>query len=76
MLRGQIFHTRPGADPMRQYAIVTALIFTVVAVLQLARAFYGWPVTIASIDVPVAASWVAAAIAGILAIAGFMTARG
>ena len=58
-----------------QYALVAALVFTVVAVLQLARAVYGWPVTIGSTEIPIAASWVAAAVAGVLAIAGFMTAR-
>ena len=60
----------------RQYALVAALVFTVVAVLQLARALYGWPVIIGSIEIPVAASWVAAAVASVLAIIGFMTARG
>lgn len=59
----------------KQYAAVAALIFTIVAVLQLARAIYGWPVTIGAAEVPLAASWIAAAVAGLLAISGFMVAR-
>jgi hypothetical protein len=58
-----------------QYAAVAAFVFTIVAVLQFARAVYGWPVTIGSTEIPVTASWVAGAVAGLLAIAGFMMAR-
>ena len=59
----------------RQYAVVAALVFTVVAVLQAARLFYGWPVTVGSTEIPMAASWVAVFVAGLLAIAGFATSR-
>jgi hypothetical protein len=58
-----------------QYAMVAAVIFSIVALLQLARAIYGWPVIIGTTEIPVAASWVAAAVAGALAIAGFMAGR-
>ena len=36
-----------------QYAMVAAVIFTIVAVLQLARAIYGWPVIIGTTEIPV-----------------------
>ena len=58
-----------------QYTVIAALVFTVVAALQLARAVYGWPVIVGSTEIPIAVSWVAAALASVLAIAGFMTAR-
>ncbi len=59
----------------RQYAVVTALIFTAVAVAHAVRLYYGWLVTIGSIDIPMALSWVAVFVAELLAVAGFATAR-
>ncbi len=59
-----------------QYAILAALIFTIVAILQAARLFYGWPVTIGSTQIPMAVSWAAVVVAGLLALAGFTSARG
>ena len=59
----------------RQYALIAALAFTLVALLQLARAYYGWPVVVGSAEIPVAVSWVAGAVAALLAVVGFMTAR-
>jgi hypothetical protein len=58
-----------------QYALIAALAFTLVAILQLARAFYSWPVVVGSAEIPLAVSWVAGAVAALLAIIGFMTAR-
>ena len=58
-----------------QYAVVAALVFTIVSVLQFSRAIYGWPVIVGSTQIRVTASWVAGAVAALLAIAGFMTAR-
>ena len=58
------------------YAILAALIFTIVAVLQAARLFYGWPVTIGSTQIPMAVSWAAVVVAGLLALAGFTSERG
>ena len=34
-----------------QYAILAALIFTIVAILQAARLFYGWPMTVGSTEI-------------------------
>ena len=58
-----------------RYAILAALIFTIVAVLHAARLFYGWPVVIGSTQIPMALSWVAVVVTGLLALAGFTTAR-
>ena len=57
-----------------QHAVVAVLVFTIVSVLQFSRAVYGWPAIAGSTEIPVTA-WVAGAVAALLAIAGFMTAR-
>ena len=59
----------------RQYAVVAAVVFTIVAVVQALRLFYGWQVIVGSAEIPMAVSWVAVFVAGLLAIAGFTTAR-
>ena len=59
----------------RQYAVVAALVFTVAAIVQALRLFYGWHVVVGSAEIPMAVSWVAVFVAGLLAIAGFTTAR-
>jgi hypothetical protein len=53
------------------YSLLSAFIFTLVAVLQLVRALKGWPVTIGTISIPLWASWVACVVAAILAWLGF-----
>jgi hypothetical protein len=53
------------------YAILAALIFTLVAVLQLVRALKRWPVAIGTTSIPVWVSWVAFIVAAILAWLGF-----
>ena len=42
------------------YSLLSAFIFTLVAVLQLVRAIKDWPVTIGTTSFPVWASWVGA----------------
>ena len=59
----------------RQYAVVAAPVFTVVAIVQALRLFYGSPVIVGSAEIPMAVSWVAVFVAGLLAIAGFTKAR-
>jgi hypothetical protein len=59
--------------PSRGYITVSAIVFTVVALLQAYRALAGLPVVIADIQVPAAASWVAALGAGALAFWGWRT---
>ena len=53
------------------YALVSGLIFGVVAILQAVRAFNQWPVRIGPVDVPVSASWVAMVVAGALCLWAF-----
>jgi hypothetical protein len=53
------------------YAILAALIFTFVALLQLVRALKRWPVTIGSTSIPVSASWAAFIAAAVLAWLGY-----
>ena len=48
------------------YAILSACIFALVAVLQLVRALKGWPFTIASTSIPIWVSWIACVVAAIL----------
>ena len=51
---------------MRTYAIVSGIIFGIVALLQAARAVADVPVRVGSTDIPVFASWIAALVAGAL----------
>ncbi len=55
----------------RGYATASAVVFTLVAALQLWRAISGWSVEINHYAVPVAISWGIAALAGLLAIWGW-----
>jgi hypothetical protein len=57
------------------YSRLAAVIFTIVAVLQLIRAISGWELTIATTAIPLWASWVAAVVAGTLAWVGYGAAR-
>jgi hypothetical protein len=50
----------------KNYIVVSGLVFGFVALAQVARALMQLPVHIGSLEIPVAASWVAAAVAGIL----------
>lgn len=53
------------------YPLVSGVIFALVAILQALRAFAGWTVQIGPINVPILFSWVAAIVAGSLAIWAF-----
>jgi hypothetical protein len=55
------------------YATVSGLVFTVIAVLQAARAAKGMPVQIGTKAIPVWISWIAAVVAGALALWAFRT---
>ena len=59
----------------KTYSLLAASVFTVVAIVQLARAFEGWPLVIGSIEIPVIASWAAGFVAGTLAVLGFTAAQ-
>ena len=60
----------------QQYSLLAALIFALVAVLQIVRAVAGLPVTIGRTSIPVWASWVACVVAIILAWLGYAAYQG
>jgi hypothetical protein len=53
------------------FSLLAALIFTLVAALQLVRAVRRWPVTIGTTSISLWVSWVACVVAAILAWLGF-----
>lgn len=53
------------------YARMAAVIFGIIALLQLVRAVAGWPATVGSIEMPVWPSWVAFDVAAVLSWLGF-----
>ena len=58
------------------YCRLAALIFVVVAALQLIRAVSGWSITVgATTSIPLWASWVVGVIAWVLAWIGFAASR-
>ena len=59
----------------QSYSRIAAFVFALVALLQLTRAILGWDIGIAGLTVPVWASWIAAAVAGLLAWFGFTANR-
>jgi hypothetical protein len=54
-----------------QFSLLAAIIFGVVAIAQIVRAITGLPITIGRTSVPIWASWVACAVAIILAWVGY-----
>lgn len=56
---------------MRAYSLVSALTFTLVAIMHLLRVVQSTPVLIGTWDAPMAASWAAVVVAGALAVWGF-----
>ena len=54
-----------------KYVVVSGAVFALVAILQAVRAAEQIPVTLGSFSVPVAASWVAALVAGCLSLWAF-----
>ena len=60
----------------KSYCRLAALIFAVVAALQLIRAVSAWPITVgATTSIPLWAIWVVGVIAGMLAWIGFDASR-
>lgn len=53
------------------FSRLAGVIFAIVALLQLARAIFGWEIVINGMSVPVMASWIAAAVAAVLSLLGF-----
>lgn len=55
----------------KTYITVTAGIFTLIALLHLARIIYGWEAVIGDVEVPLWASWLAVFASGVLAFEGW-----
>lgn len=60
---------------MRNYVMVSSVVFALVALVQLVRALAGFPVQIGPYAVPVIASWLIAIAAGALAFWGMRLLR-
>jgi len=56
---------------LSKYAVVSGVLFGVVAVLQAVRALYQWPVHIEGVDIPMWVSWAAVGVAGGLCVWAF-----
>jgi phosphoglycerol transferase MdoB-like AlkP superfamily enzyme len=59
----------------KAYLLVSAAVFSLVALLHLARVVFGWSAVIGGWSVPMWLSWVAIIVAGALAYFGFDLAR-
>jgi hypothetical protein len=59
---------------MRRYEVVSGIVFTIIALAQLARTALGWPLQVASVSVPLWPSGLAVLITGSLAIWAFRSA--
>ena len=55
----------------KTFSSIAAVIFTIVALLQLTRAVAGWDVVIGTTTVPMWPSWIAGLVAATLAWLGF-----
>ena len=53
------------------YITITVAIFTIIAVLHLARIVYGWEAMIGGWEMPMWVSWLAVLVAGGLAVKGW-----
>lgn len=59
----------------RTFSLITATLFSVIALLHAVRILHGWQVTIGGGVVPIWVSWIGLVIAAYLAYQGFRLAR-
>jgi hypothetical protein len=59
-----------------QYSLLASLIFALLAVLQIARAIAGVPITVGRTAIPIWLSWAAGGVAIILAWLGYAASHG
>ena len=55
----------------KSYCMLAAAVFALIALLQLARAVMGWPITISGYGVPLWPSWIAVLVAAALSVIGW-----
>ncbi len=58
-----------------RYFLITAIVFTIVALAHLARIVFGWSFVIDGWSLPMWVSWIDAAVTGALANYGFLFCR-
>ena len=59
----------------RVFSLITATLFSLIALLHVLRLLLGWQVTIGDVVVPLWVSWIGLAIAGYLAYQGVKVSR-
>ena len=63
----------------RRYALIAAIVFSVIAILQLARAVLGWPIAVTTpwgtLMIPLWLNWIACVAASFLAWLGYTASR-
>ena len=52
------------------FSRIAAIVFAIIAVLQLVRAISGWEITLNGTAIPLWPSWLASVVAGLLAFVG------
>jgi hypothetical protein len=67
--------SRETSMTTRNFCLLAAVIFAVIAILQLARALAGLPVTVGSFAIPILPSWIAAIVLAGLAWLGYRASR-
>ena len=58
------------------YSLLVAIVFSLVAILQIVRAVTRLPITVGQTPIPIWVSWVACAVATVLAWFGFLASHG
>jgi len=58
------------------YSLFVAIVFSLVAILQMVRAVTRLPITVGQTEIPTWVSWVACAVATVLAWLGFLASHG
>lgn len=56
---------------MKIYILITAIFFSIAAIIHLLRLINGWPAQIGTFEIPIAVSVFGLVLAGILSISGF-----
>jgi len=60
----------------RTYFLLTAILFSIICLVQLSRIAFGWEVVIGGWSVPMWISWIAVVVTAALAFFGFTHSRG
>jgi hypothetical protein len=59
----------------RDFALLAAVVFAIMALLQLIRAVSGWPIVLGTTVIPLWLSWIAFLVLGGLSVLGFTSRR-